>query len=411
MASTNKLTDKKLKALQGFERSAPAMFADGEGLGVRASKQGQLSWVFSYRLGGRASRLERLTLGRYPDLTLKAAREKREQCRQWLAGGLDPKTEIELSSIETMKPVTVKDAVEYWLINYARTKRGDEELLRAQLAKHVYPKIGRYPLSRTETRHWVGCFDIISQTLPKTSGRLFQICKQALRYCKVRRYAMSDALAFLTINDVGQPSGKRDRVLTDSEIADVWRSTSDDTQQPYYSRLLKLLVMFGARTVEVRMSNWSEWDLKSWIWTVPKEHSKTREKVIRSIPEGIRPWLEELKQETGRSGLLLGEVRTRQAVSLKGRRLHKDYHHKEPWTLHDLRRTFSTSLNNMGIAPHIVELMLGHALPGVMAIYNRSLYLPEKLDALNKWYERLELISGENNNIVILSDSKKQAQR
>lgn len=402
MASTNKLTDKKLKSLQGVERSAPAMFADGEGLGIRASKQGQLSWVFSYRLGGRGTKLERLTLGRYPDLTLKAAREKREQCRQWLAGGLDPRTETELTSLETMKPVTVKDAIEYWLINYARNKRGDEDLLRAQLAKHIYPKIGQYPLSRTETRHWVGCFDIIGQTLPKTAGRLFQISKQALRFCKVRRYAMSDALAFLTINDVGQPSGKRDRVLTDGEIADVWRSTSDDSQQPYYSRLLKLLIMFGARTIEVRMSNWSEWDLQSWIWTVPKEHSKTREKIIRSIPEGIRPWLEELRQETGRSGLLLGEVRTRQAVSLKGRRLYKDYHHKEPWTLHDLRRTFSTGLNNMGIAPHIVELMLGHALPGVMAIYNRSLYLPEKLDALNKWYERLEVLSGNHKNVVLL---------
>lgn len=76
MAGTNKLSDKKLKALQGASRDAPEMYADGEGLSVRASKQGQLSWVFSYRLGGRGSKLERLTLGRYPDLSLKAAREK-----------------------------------------------------------------------------------------------------------------------------------------------------------------------------------------------------------------------------------------------------------------------------------------------------------------------------------------------
>jgi hypothetical protein len=47
-------------------------------------------------------------------------------------------------------------------------------------------------------------------------------------------------------------------------------------------------------------------------------------------------------------------------------------------------------MNNMGIAPHVVEQLLGHSMPGVMAIYNRSLYLPEKLDALNKWYDRLD---------------------
>ena len=73
--------------------------------------------MFSYRLDGRDSKLERLTLGCYLDLSLKAAREKREKFRQWLAGGLDPKTELELSTEETLKPVTVQDALEYWLMN------------------------------------------------------------------------------------------------------------------------------------------------------------------------------------------------------------------------------------------------------------------------------------------------------
>lgn len=407
MAGTNKLSDKKLKSLAGAEREAPAMFADGEGLSVRASKQGQLSWVFSYRLGGRGSKLERLTLGRYPELSLKLARQKRELCRQWLAGGLDPKFELVITAEATLKPVTVEGALEYWLTNYARHKRSDEEMTRAQLRKHIYPRIGHYPLERCETRHWLLCFDEINQTQPVTAGRMFQISKQALRFCRVRRYASSDALAILTIQDVGQPSGKRDRVLSDSEIADVWRCTYGHEQHPYYLRLLKILVLFGARTMEVRLSKWSEWDFTSWIWTVPKEHSKTKEKIVRSIPEGIRPWLKDLKRETVSSGLILGEERTRASVSLKGRRLYKDFKHIEAWTLHDLRRTFSTGLNNMGIAPHIVELMLGHALPGVMAIYNRSLYLPEKLDSLNKWYERLELLSGNHTNIVILKAGEK----
>lgn len=403
MAGTNKLSDKKLKALLGVERDAPSMFADGDGLGVRVSKQGQVTWVFSYRLGGRGSRLERLTLGRYPDMPLKLARERREQCRQWLAGGLDPKIELVLSTEETLKPVTVENALEYWLTHYARDKRSDEEQIRAQFRKHIYPRVGHYPLARCETRHWVACFDEINQTKPMTAGRMFQLSKQALRFCKVRRYASSDALAILTIQDVGKPSGQRDRVLSDTELADVWRSTFGEQHHPYYQRLLRLLILFGARTMEVRLSRWSEWDFTSWIWTVPKEHSKTREKIVRSIPEGIRPWLQLLKQETGHTGLLLGEDRTRASVSLKGRRLYKEFHHNEPWTLHDLRRTFSTGLNNMGIAPHIVELLLGHALPGVMAIYNRSLYLPEKLDALNKWYERLEILTGQYENVLPFS--------
>lgn len=402
MTGINKLSDKKLRALLGSERSATAMFADGDGLGVRVSKLGQVSWVYSYRLGGRESRLERLTLGKYPDMSLKLARERRELCRKWLAGGLNPKTELLLSTEETLKPVTVSDALEYWLERYARVKRSDEAQIRARFRKHIYPTLGHYPVSRCETRHWVALFDEINKSKPMTAGRLFQLCKQALRFCKVRRFASSDALAILTIQDVGKPSGKRDRVLSDTELADVWNSTYGDDQHPYYQRLLKLLIIFGARTMEVRLSKWDEWDFTAWLWTVPKEHSKTREKIIRPIPEAIRPWLMELRYETEDSGLLLGEARTRQAVSLKGRRLYKDYGHNEQWTLHDLRRTFSTGLNNIGIAPHIVELILGHALPSIMAIYNKSLYLPEKLSALNQWCERLDLISSNQSNVVLM---------
>lgn len=64
-------------------------------------------------------------------------------------------------------------------------------------------------------------------------------------------------------------------------------------------------------------------------------------------------------------------------------------------------------MNNMGIAPHVVEQLLGHSMPGVMAIYNRSLYLPEKLDALNKWYDRLEFLANNHQNVVLLPVSNR----
>ena len=60
----------------------------------------------------------------------------------------------------------------------------------------------------------------------------------------------------------------------------------------------------------------------------------------------------------------------------------------------------------MGIAPHVVEQLLGHTLGGVMAVYNRSQYLPEKLDALNKWMERLDIISDAHANVTILQVKK-----
>ena len=398
----NKLTDKKLKNLLGTTRAKYEFFADGAGLSIRVSTTGGISWTYTYRITGGGAKLHRVTLGRYPDVTLKQARELRDKCRSWLASGKDPKHQLNLTLTESLKPVTVKEALDYWVIEYATEHRANVERHKAQLNKHIYPYIGHMALSDCETRYWLQCFDRMKKNSPVAAGYVLQMCKQALKYCRVRRYAICDALDWLSIPDVGKRQSKRSRVLSDKELRDVWLATEENNMLPYYRNLVRLLVVFGARTHEVRLSTWNEWDFDSKLWIVPKEHSKTGDKIIRPIPDAIYGWLESLKEQNKKSGYLLGEEKDSSAVSQTGRGIWKRLGHSELWTLHDLRRTLSTGMNDMGIPPHIVELLLGHALPGVMAVYNRSQYLPEKLDALNKWIERLDVLAGNHENVVIL---------
>ncbi|MDR0219533.1 MAG: integrase arm-type DNA-binding domain-containing protein [Enterobacteriaceae bacterium] len=403
-AELNKLSDKKLKALHGKERDAIEFFADGAGLSAKASKAGGISWVFTYRLDGK--KLNRLTLGRYPDMPLKQARETRDKCRNWLASGKDPKLQFDLEMQESLKPVTVKDAIEYWIENYGRDNRAGIDKLIAQLNKYIYPNIGSVALSDCETRYWLQCFDKIKITSPVSAGYIFQLCKQALRFCRVRKFAISNALDDLTIPDVGKVQNKGDRVLTDSELGQLWRSINTNAHIPYYSNLLTILIVFGCRTQESKLSKCSEWDLNSMLWTVPKEHSKTDEKIIRPIPEYMKSFLEKLIRQNYKNTYLLGELKDGATVAQYGIKIWKKLGHTEKWTLHDLRRTLATKLNDMGIVPHVVEQLLGHALPGIMAIYNKSQYLPEKLDALNKWCERLDLLASNHDNVVILKAGK-----
>ncbi|EMV3720474.1 TPA: site-specific integrase [Escherichia coli] len=399
---TNKLSDTSLRKMVGRESPGDSFYADGDGLSVKVSKIGIMTWYFTYRIGGRSTAPQRLKLGNYPDLSLKAARAKRDQCRAWLAEGKNPKHQLTVTTQETLKPVTVREALEYWIREYASHKRANVEKHIEQLNKHIYPYIGEFPLSMCETRHWLECFSRVRDEAPVAAGYLLQMCKQALKFCRVHRYAVSNVLDDLTIDDVGRKQNKRDREHTRQELADIWRECSGLKFKPYYSALLRLLVVFGCRTQELRMSRVTEWDLNDWVWTVPKEHSKGGEKILRPIPVDIRLFVKQLLEQNQNTGLLLGEIKKPEAVSQWGRMLYKRLGHSEPWTLHDLRRTFATTLNNMGIAPHVVEQLLGHSLGGVMAVYNRSQYLPEKLDALNKWTERLDLLSDENSNITIL---------
>ena len=399
---TNKLSDTSLRKMVGRESPGDSFYADGDGLSVKVSKIGIMTWYFTYRIGGRSTAPQRLKLGNYPDLSLKAARAKRDQCRAWLAEGKNPKHQLTVTTQETLKPVTVREALEYWIREYASHKRANVEKHIEQLNKHIYPYIGEFPLSMCETRHWLECFSRVRDEAPVAAGYLLQMCKQALKFCRVHRYVVSNVLDDLTIDDVGRKQNKRDREHTRQELADIWRECSGLKFKPYYSSLLRLLVVFGCRTQELRLSRVTEWDLSDWVWTVPKEHSKGGEKILRPIPVDIRLFVKQLLEQNQNTGLLLGEIKKPEAVSQWGRMLYKRLGHSEPWTLHDLRRTFATTLNNMGIAPHVVEQLLGHSLGGVMAVYNRSQYLPEKLDALNKWTERLDLLSDENSNITIL---------
>ncbi|PYA59583.1 integrase [Serratia marcescens] len=398
-SSINRLTDKKLKALATGGHDKEYTLSDGGGLMIRVSKNGAISWFYQYKLEGRASTVSRPRLGRYPDMSLAMAREARSRCRKWLVEGKDPQRMLKLDRESTLKPVTVKDAIEYWLLEYVDGNIVNDKRYRERFKKHIYPYIGDIALSDCETHYWLTCFARTKKTAPSVSGMLLQMSQQALKFCRVRRYATCNYLDDITCQDIGVRVNKRKRVLTADEFSGLIISIKNSLFSHYYGNLLYLLIVFGSRTVELRLSTCNEWDLKGKIWTVPAAHSKTNEKIIRPIPDRIIPLIEKLIGDDKENGYLLGELKTNTAVSQTGGRIHKILGHDERWSLHDLRRTFSTYLNDLGVAPHIVELLLGHTLGGIMAVYNRSLYLPEKLDALNKWLDFLHEIFDENKKI------------
>ncbi|MDX8000931.1 DUF4102 domain-containing protein [Xenorhabdus sp. Reich] len=398
----NKLSDKKLRALLGTRSDRVRKISDGGSLMIRVTKAGSITWIYKYRLGGRESEAKLLTLGKYPDLSLAKAREMRDQCRTWLAEGKDPQRKTKLDRKSTLKPVTVKEAIEYWLNEYVDENLVLSERYRERFEKHLFPHIGEIALSDCDTHYWLRCFSLVKKTAPSIAGALLQMSQQALKFCRVRRFAVSHVLEGITKQDIGVKQNKRKRVLTEKELSDFLKSINGNYYISYYQNIFYLLIVFGARTVEIRMSKMDEWDLEQKLWTVPECNSKTREKIIRPIPDAIFEKIKMLKHQNRHSEYLLGELKDYTTVSMAGCRVWERLKHNEKWVLHDLRRTFATMLSDMGIAPHIVELLLGHTLGGILAVYNRSQYLPEKLDALNKWCERLDVLAGNYENVVIL---------
>ncbi|CAH6969595.1 Site-specific integrase [Vibrio crassostreae] len=398
----NKLSDSKLKTLLSKPTGKQVTLADGLGLSARVSPVGGISWLFRYR-DSLSKKQIWLSLGKYPDLSIKQAREERDKVREWLANGKDPKIERKMSIQSKLSPVTVKDALDHWIEKYASENRSNHARHLAQFERWVYPTIGWMPLSQVSKHHWIECFEARSTKYPVAAGYVLRNVQQAIKFCEKRGYEVNRDVLDIDFDTIGakRQSKKSRRLIEDEswhefESLVKWLNTARIF--PYYKNLIILLVSFGARTQEVRLSKSDEWDLDNLVWTVPPENNKTKKKdqskgqsgeIKRPIPPQLVPMIQTLIKES-RNGYILGEMKTAEAVSAWGGSVWKLVSHDEKWTFHDLRRTVATGMNDLGVHPHIVESMLGHSIAGVAGIYNRSHYLREKKDALEVWIAKLE---------------------
>ncbi|MGZ9897037.1 tyrosine-type recombinase/integrase [Shewanella gaetbuli] len=397
----NKLTDAKLNKYLGKEQERQLTLADGLGLSARISRVGGITWLFRFRLPTEANQVW-LSLGSYPALSLKSARTERDKCRAWIANGKDPRFEYRIDKEESLKPLTVKDALEHWLDKYADRKRVNAMKHRQQFQRWILPQVGHLPIASISKRQWLACFENRAAQYPVAAGYVLRNIQQALKFCSKRGYEINKDIFELDFEAIGaSKQAKRSRRLVDESSWDEFKQLvnwiEQGNLQPYYRALLTVLISFGCRTQEVRLSKIDEWDFDAMIWTVPPEHNKTSAKdmergatgeIKRPIPLSMRAFLQGLVNSSA-NGYLLGELKSSPAVSAWGGKLWQRLGHQSKWHLHDLRRTVATGMNDLGVSPHVVESLLGHSIQGIAGIYNRSQYLPEKKEALDLWLGKL----------------------
>jgi len=180
----------------------------------------------------------------------------------------------------------------------------------------------------------------------------------------------------------------RERVLTDNELGALWEVCGDEGYP--FGDCMKLLILSGQRRAEVAEMRWSELDLENRLWTLPSQRAKNGRQhaipltdamldVLRRVPKFIgSDFVFTTTGTTPISGF--GRLKKRLDKSLP-----KD---AEPWTPHDLRRTMSTKMAQLGVPQPVTEALLNHktgVVSGVAAIYNVYSYGDEKRDALQQW--------------------------
>ena len=387
------LTDTAIKKAQ--PRAKAYRLTDERGLHLLVQPNGSKLWQLRYRHDGKE---RTASLGQYPDVSLKDARERREATRKTLAQGLDPVAEkralreaAQASTHHTFEAV----ARQWWQQWHgARSERHAAYVWR-RLEADVFPAIGARPVSQIEAPELVAMVKAVA-----ARGAL-DIAKRCLETTgQVMRYAIAHALA--TRNPASDikpadilPSRRKDNYarIDTRELPELLRRIDAYQGTPVTRLAMKLMALTFVRTSELIGARWCEFDLEARRWDIPAERMKMKTPHTVPLSAQAVDVLRTLHTVTGhREHLFPGERCPRKPMSnntiLKAL---ERMGYKGAMTGHGFRGIASTILHEQGFDHAHIELQLAHApRNAVSAAYNHATYLPQRATMMQWWGDYLE---------------------
>jgi integrase len=418
--SRRKLTDSFIaKGLPAESERYEVSDSDVLGLRVAIHPTGKRSFVLRYRFHG----LSRIyTIGN-SDIGIKKAREIAKKKVGDIADGIDPGVERkeEKAQNEARRADEIGAAMREFMAKHVATRKGKKIRLttRIETARLLGLRLdgdGKWIENDNGVlSHWNGR-SIASITKAQVQALLDDIAiKQsdgrggpiaanrtaaALRlffgWLKARdRLVVSPCEG---INDP-QPEEPRDRVLSNPELAALWKA-ADRMAYPF-GRMVQLLILTGCRRDEVREAQWPEFNLKAGKWTIPAARTKNGNEHAIPLSDSMVAILEGLPRIQGKFVFTTTGNTPISGQTKAVKRLREEIERKlggeiERWTLHDCRRTFATGLQRLGFPVEVAEACLNHlsgTRAGVAGIYGRHDYSAEKRAAFDAWAREVERIA------------------
>jgi integrase len=315
----------------------------------------------------------------------------------------------------------VKDVARDFVAHLKRRRKTADQVERA-LDKDVLPVIGSIPIAAVTPRDVRQVVEaIVRRGAPSAADHVFEHLNGLLRFAVGRGELGTNPAATLDRDALGAETGRRARVLSDEEIAALWRAL-DHSGLTITSRTgLRLLVLLGVRSGELLRSRWEEVDLPGRVWTIPVDHQKLGRRQLANA----RPWrvplsdqalaqFERLRVLSEGSAFVMASPQaedgftTDKALNHGMRRLFAgdppllSFPDPRP-TPHDLRRTLRTGLARLKVPRDVAERSLNHALPEIESIYNTHDYFDERREALARWGAHVETLVSGTSNVVPLA--------
>jgi integrase len=346
-------------------------------LTLRISYGGTKAWRVGYYVHGRP---KAKTIGHYPALGLKAAREA--------AFAFDPKAANAAAAAGSFKAVA-----EDWVKRYVEKQglRSQDEIERI-LGKYVYPAWAGHQffeikrsdvnelLDRLEDKHGA----------PQADGVL-KVLRSIMNWFATRDDNYMSPIVKGMKRDTREASERtRDRILNDDEIRAVWNAADE---LGTYGALIRILLLTAQRLTKVKTMRWN--DISDGVWTIRTEKREKGNAGELKLPPMALDIIASLPQIDHNPYVFTSSLKARRH-NFNSFSVYKDALAEKldmpHWTLHDLRRTARSLMARAGVADNVAERVLGHSIGGVHGIYNRYEYASEKADALARLATLVETI-------------------
>jgi integrase len=400
------LTDTAIKAASATDK-ARKLF-DERGLYLLITPNDSRWWRFKYRHNGKE---KLLSLGTYPDVSLKRAREKRDDARRLVADGIDPSEQRQQE--KAARADTFEIIAEEWFGKQtealaASTRQRDHSRLKT----FIYPHIGSRPVATLKAADLLNCLRRMeTKGIHESAHRARSLCGRILRYAVATGRATRDVSGDLK-GALTPAVTKNYASITDPKrIGDLLKAIDGYDGQPTTAMALRLAPLTFVRPGELRGAEWSEFNLdgKEPEWRIPAERMKMGELHLVPLSRQAVAVLRELKEITGDGKYLFPSLRSAarpisdNTVNAALRRLG---YSKDEMTGHGFRAMASTCLNEQGWHPDLIELQLAHAERNkVRAAYNRAERLTERRKMMQAWADYLDGLKFSDNAVPLKRNS------
>ncbi len=390
------LTDIKIRNAKHGPK--PIKMFDERGLFLLLQPSGGKLWRLKYRILGKE---KKLSLGIYPDVSLKEARKRRDEARTLLANGTDPVIVKREQSKSAKKEAanTFQAIADEFIEKSAKEGKAAVTIKKARwLLSLMEPDLGNRPITEITPADLLETLQKVeAKGHLETARRMRSLAGRVFRYAVATSRASTDPSALLrgalTVPQVKHHSA----ILEPKAVGELLRAIDGYQGQPLTCLALKLTPHVFVRPGELRRAEWQEFDLEKAIWTIPAAKMKMRDPHVVPLSEQTLELLESTKvisegQRYVFSSLYPGNrPMSENTINAALRRL--GYSGKE-MTAHGFRSTASTLLNESGKwNPDAIERALAHKdSNSIRAAYHRGQHWEERVQMAQWWSDHLETL-------------------